>query len=145
MPDKPSLTSLLLGKMSPVASHASTVEKGLLVPGNIALADRPVVKNPDGSISSVRSMGMEDENPQSPYYGKQVLVPTVIPDANGRWMVDTSPKGTAARAYYYKTGQHLGVFETPDASDAYAQRLHEDYMNGRYGPSYVPQGYTPQR
>jgi hypothetical protein len=141
----PSLAQLLLGNMPPVPSHKSTTAQGLIVPGNIAIADRPVVKNPDGSISSVRSMGIEDENPKSPYYGKQVLIPTVIPDASGKWTVDTSPKGMAARAYYYKTGQHLGVFDTPQASDTYAERLHEDYMNGVYGPQYVPQGYTPQR
>ena len=145
MPDQPTLAQLLLGNMQPMPSHASTAAQGLLVPGNIAIADRPVVHNQDGSISSVRSMGIEDENPQSPYYGKQVLIPTVIPDANGKWTVDTSPKGMAARAYYYKTGQHLGVFATSDASDKYAQQLHEDYMNGMYGNRYVPKGYTPQR
>jgi hypothetical protein len=140
----PNRYAALFGAIRPMASHADTSVPGLLVPGNIALADRPVVHNLDGSISSVRSMGIEDENPQSPYYGKEVLIPTVIPNGQGGWTVDTSTMGRAARAHYYKTGQHLGVFSSSDASDAYAQQLHEDYINGRYGPQYVPEGYTPK-
>jgi hypothetical protein len=50
--------------------------------------------------------------------GKAVLVPSVIA---GRGVV--SPQ--EAYRYYQQTGQHLGVFDTPEAADAYAQALHE--------------------
>ena len=30
----------------------------------------------------------------------------------------------AAKARYFKTGQHLGKFDTPDNPDAYARALH---------------------
>jgi hypothetical protein len=81
-------------------------------PGNIDLTKRPRVKNPDGSISTVRSMGVNID-------GREVLIPTVHPE--GRIMSDEE-----AIAHYRQTGQHLGMFDTPAESDAYAQQLHED-------------------
>lgn len=85
---------------------------GLVVPGNINTHRRPVVRNADGSISTVRSMNFEDE------HGRQVLVPTVI---DGRGVVSPDE----AIKYYYATGQHLGIFDTPESAEAYAQSLHE--------------------
>jgi hypothetical protein len=85
---------------------------GLLIPGNINLHTRPVVRNADGSISTVRSMSFTDDD------GRAVLIPTVIP---GRGIVPPEQ----AIQYYRQTGQHLGIFEHPDAADAYAQALHE--------------------
>jgi hypothetical protein len=93
---------------------------GLLVPGNINLHTRPVVRNADGSVSTVRSMTFTDEN------GRAILIPTVIP---GRGIVPNDQ----AIDHYYRTGQHLGIFERPDLADAYAQALHEqqaaEYVN----------------
>ena len=84
---------------------------GLLTPGNIDLHNRPIVKNPDGSISTVRSITIDDG-------GKAVLIPTVV----GNRVVSNSD----AIAAYRKTGQHLGVFRDEASADAYAQQLHED-------------------
>lgn len=85
---------------------------GLLEPGNINIHQRPVVKNADGSISTVRSMSFEDDK------GRNILIPTVIP---GRGVVPTDQ----AIKFYQQTGQHLGIFDTPENADAYAQALHE--------------------
>lgn len=85
---------------------------GLIVPGNINLHRRPVVRNADGSISTVRSMTFTDDD------GRAVLIPSVI---EGRGVV---PFEQAVK-HYYQTGQHLGIFENPDQADAYAQSLHE--------------------
>ncbi len=85
---------------------------GLLVPGNINIHQRPVVRNADGTVSTVRSMTFTTPD------GRAVLVPSVIA---GRGIV--SPQ--EAYRYYQQTGQHLGIFDTPDAADAYAQMLHE--------------------
>jgi hypothetical protein len=86
--------------------------EGLLVPGNINIHQRPVVRNRDGSVSTVRSASFEDEN------GRNVLIPTVI---EGRGVVPIDQ----AIEYYKQTGQHLGMFDTPDNADTYAQSLHE--------------------
>jgi hypothetical protein len=93
---------------------------GLVAPGNINIHQRPVVRNADGSISTVRSMTFTDEN------GNAVLVPSVI---EGRGIV--SPQETFR--HYKQTGQHLGIFDTPDNADAYAQSLHEQQAR-----EYVP-------
>jgi hypothetical protein len=85
---------------------------GLLTPGTIDLARRPVVRNPDGSISTVRSMSANFGN-------GEVLIPTVSDD--GRMLSEED-----AIDLYQRTGQHLGIFDTPDNATSYAQRLHED-------------------
>ncbi|WP_333631533.1 hypothetical protein [Agrobacterium cavarae] len=84
--------------------------KGLLSPGNIDLSRRPVVKNADGSISTVRSMSFNED-------GREILVPTVSPEG-GILSEDQ------AIDLYHKSGQHLGMFDNPDDATTYAQTLH---------------------
>lgn len=88
----------------------SAYPRGLLEKGNIDIHNRPVVKNSDGSISTVRSMSTNID-------GREVLIPTVSDD--GRIMSDDE-----AIDNFMRTGKHLGMFDNPDDATAYAESLH---------------------
>ena len=79
--------------------------------GNIDLNARQVIQNSDGSISTERSLSFYDEDS-----GKEILIPTVV---NGRILTDDE-----AIDHYYDTGEYLGMFNTPEEADEYAEMLH---------------------
>lgn len=83
--------------------------RGMTQRGNIDLTQRPVIRNPDGSISTVRSLSFNDGR-------GEVLIPTVV---DGRVVSDRE-----AIDHYYKTGQMLGAFDTPAHATHYSQALH---------------------
>jgi hypothetical protein len=85
--------------------------QGLLRSGNIDLNNRPIVRNPDGSISTVRSISVTDDQ------GHAILIPTFV---GGKVVNDN-----AAIENFRQTGQNLGVFSSEDAANAYAETLHE--------------------
>lgn len=93
--------------------------QGLLQPGNIDLAKRPVVHNPDGSISTVRSISVGVN-------GKTVLIPTVV----GNRVVSNDE----AIQHFRQSGEHLGVFADEPSATAYAQQLHQQQA-AMYSPS----------
>src|SRR5262245_5195420 len=84
---------------------------GQIEKGHIDLTKQPEVKNPDGSISTVRSITVEMD-------GQHIILPTVHPD--GHIMGQAEAIGR-----YLDTGKHLGKFDTQEAADLQAQAIHE--------------------
>jgi hypothetical protein len=116
----------VLSRMMPTAEASQMAEGGLVTPGNIDVNKLPAVQNPDGTISTVRSMSVNID-------GKEVLIPTVI---NGRVVSDEE-----AIQSYLKTGRHLGIFSSPEAATAYGKSLSAQEAQ-RVKKSRG--GYTPQ-
>lgn len=85
-------------------------QSGLIVPGNINLTTQPQVRNPDGSISTVRSISVNID-------GREVLIPTVV----GNRVVSNDE----AIREYQRSGKHLGMFDSPEHATSYAQNLHQ--------------------
>ena len=83
--------------------------------GNIDLYNRPQYRNADGSISTVDSTSFNIQ-------GKEVLLPSV-------WMKDgkayRSSDGGEILQHFYDTGEFLGIFDTVDAANSYAEKLHD--------------------
>jgi hypothetical protein len=82
---------------------------GMVERGNIDLYGRPVVQNPDGSISTLRSFsaGFDD---------KHYLLPLV-----GDKGEDLTHE--QAIELFRRSGQHLGAFSTPESATEYAKRI----------------------
>jgi hypothetical protein len=116
---------------------------GLLSPGTIlSLFNRPETMPPAGPMGLQQGRltsiaGMTFGNPvgeRSTTYsksfnigGREVLLPTVI---NGQFVTDNE-----AVARYLKTGEHLGIFDTPASASSYAGALHnsQEQMGNFFG------------
>lgn len=103
---------------------------GLVKPGNIDLSNRPVVKNPDGTQSTVSTITIEED-------GKGVLLPTII---DGKRVSEDE-----AIKHYEKTGEHMGIFKSEKDADEYDKKLHNDMgWNGKPGGNQAAwQGSQP--
>lgn len=100
--------------------------------GNIDLEQRPVVRNNDGTVSTVRSMSFNED-------GKEILIPTIT--ADGKPMTEQE-----AIDYYHKTGQNLGSFNTVDEANAAAERIHQSEaqrVNARNIDNNIEVGMLP--
>lgn len=94
-----------------VEPHDLSQAEGLLEKGNIDPYTRKVERRADGSIATVESFSVNLD-------GKEVLLPGVI---DGKKVSEE-----AAIEHYRKTGEHLGIFDTPENATAYAQKFHEN-------------------
>ena len=91
-------------------------------PATLPLGVRDAVKNPDGSTSTVRTISIgTDEG--------EVLIPTVI---GGRVVSDEE-----AIRHYERTGEHLGVFNSPEEATRYAKKL-----SGEHAAEIEPKGFA---
>lgn len=112
---------------------------GMVVPGNINLQGRPIRLNPDGTVSTEFSSSFGIEGGR-----REVLVPTVV---NGRFLTTTGqkpPEGSQeerdmldrAQQHFEDTGEHMGIFLSPEAADVYARQVHRRPMNLQ-NPTYL--------
>src|SRR5262245_55981232 len=101
--------------------------RGMLEPGNIDLAKRPMALTPEGDVATVRSRSFQFDD------GREVLLPTVSP--GGKLLSDKE-----AIELYKRTGQHLGIFDNADDADQYAQALHESQGRAYQLPP-LPEGF----
>ncbi len=109
-------------------------------PGNIDISNRPVVHNPDGTVSTELSFSKDFGN-------GEVLLPRVI---NGQVVSQDQ-----AVQHYHDTGENLGTFPNPQLADAYAEALHNRFNALQASPARpdtggiaewlqnIPQGMGP--
>ena len=108
------------GTFDPTDPHISKARGGLVkkyaeggpvVPGNIDLHNRPVVRNPDDSISTVLSITVG-------FGDKTYVLPRVV----GGKVVSNQE----AIDHFRQTGEHLGAYDKQKDAEDYSQRLHEE-------------------
>jgi len=109
--------------------------------GNIDVNHRPIVYNDDGSSSTIYSATIPIED------GKWALIPTIV---NGKFLTPDGkmPKRDdddanrkledAARDYYTKSKEHLGIFKSQKGADDFAGATHAWWPNGKDEKVYLP-------
>lgn len=89
-------------------------ELGQYGAGNIDLHSRPIYKNEDGTISTVDSVTYEVD-------GKYVVLPTIVRDEYGKAKRLSEDE---IFEHYIKTGEYLGIFDSLETANGYANALH---------------------
>jgi len=87
--------------------------------GIINMLNRPRVVNADGSISTIRSISIEES---ATFLGKKLTLHILIPTVHDDGYIMTNAE---AIKYYKKTGRHLGTFATKKDINRYAVMLHD--------------------
>jgi hypothetical protein len=108
-------------QFDPSAAYAG-MPTGMQVSGNINLNNRPILHNPDGTISSELSFSRGTDK-------GEVLVPQIV---NGQKLTQD-----AAWQHYLDTGEHMGIFDSPQHADDYAQNVHARTLNTSKSPMYM--------
>ncbi len=94
--------------------------------GNIDLTDRPIYKNPDGTISTVASHIIGADN-------KYFVLPSIVRDKNGN--VKKFQTSDDVYNHFKNTGEYLGIFDTQEEAVEYAQNLYIEqqayYLNNK--------------
>ena len=119
----------------------------MLKPGNIDVNHRPVIHNPDGSVSTIFSMTIPIDKNNKPTDDQHAVAYALVPSiANGKFLLPGAPKGNrfyspdgrditealsdAARDYYAKTGENLGIFAPSRTSaDGYRGQNADNYAD----------------
>ena len=109
----------------PTSPPPAATPAGMVAPGNVNLDERPVVHNEDGTIDTVKSLGIGVD-------GKEVLIPTVAEDGSRILSHDE------AIAQYHETGHHLGIFDTPENATAYGKAVSAEQDRNITGMSFLP-------
>jgi hypothetical protein len=97
---------------------------GMRNPGTINLTGRPIIPTPGqpGYHSSEISFSRGTDQ-------GEVLVPQVV---NGRVLSQDE-----AWQHYLNTGEHMGIFDTPEHADAYAEQVHQRPLRSSGPAVYV--------
>lgn len=103
---------------------------GQIARGNVDLANRPKVRNADGSVSTVMSFSVGADD-------GAVLLPQVLP--NG-----TMPSIEEALKFGKKSRQNLGFFDSNDSADAYAEALHNEQAKQYPSEQNAGSFYSPK-
>jgi hypothetical protein len=100
---------------------------GLVVKGNINLWQQPVIRNPNGSYSTVKSTSWREpiKVPSVGVVELEVLMPEVLPGHS------STVSATGALSAFRRTGRHLGAFASVAWANAYADALHLWYVRNR--------------
>jgi hypothetical protein len=113
-----------------VAPQVPAPTTGLLVPGTITnLFNRMMILDPRQDRAETHTAitsSFTDKDPHSPFFGKEVLVPTVV---GGKLLSNRE-----AMDHYYRTREHLGIFDNWQNADAYAAWLHNEQTRRAGGP-----------
>lgn len=117
---------------SPAQAPTQTQQpKGMVEPGNINLNGRPVLHNPDGTISSERSFSIGTDKGET-------LIPRIFEgkDHSEQEAID----------HYRQTGEHMGIFDSPENADAYAERAHSRNLdpNASHSVTMLPNAGTTE-
>lgn len=155
------------GRKDPLAYDAGPLAgqrvPGLLKRGNVDVNHRPIVKNDDGTSSTIFSVtvpiGKDGKSRKwdDPGITGYALVPSL---ANGRFLTPDGKKPDeknkeamqkledAATAHYDKTREHLGVFKSDKDADTYAGQTHawlpDNTSRQVYAGSYDEKGSSPK-
>ena len=98
------------------------VQSGMVEPPTLDVSDRVGWANLDGTKSSILTISI-GIGP-----GMEALIPTIAPD--GQRLTEDQ-----AVDRFFQTGEHLGIFATPDSATIYARDLSS--RQGMHAPSGV--------